>query len=231
MDAAEAGGLAALAGRLGPVEAMIHCLSGRSGRDPAAYRRTYVVTLRMLCEVFAPARVLFTSSTGVYPQDDGSWVDEDSPTATPDEHGSSTASVLRAAEEIVLAGGGTVARLAGIYGPGRTRFLDWALGDRPEPPGPPLGWLNLIHRDDAARALFHLGAVQPSPGIFNVTDGSPARRLDLANALRRVRGLPAWPVPEGPQEGPGLNKRIANTRLCATGWTPQFPSLAAFAGS
>ena len=66
-----------------------------------------------------PGRFVFCSSTSVYGQTDGACVTEESP-ATP---GRETGCILRETEDLVLQRTGTVARLAGIYGPGRSVLL------------------------------------------------------------------------------------------------------------
>jgi nucleoside-diphosphate-sugar epimerase len=100
------------------MDAVVHCASsGRGGAD--AYRRVYLEGLRNLSEILAPRLLIFTSSTSVYAQTDGAWVTEESE-AAPDRE---TGRVLREAEDFLLERRGAVARLAGIYGPGRSVLL------------------------------------------------------------------------------------------------------------
>ena len=91
--------------------------SGRGGAE--RYREVYLEGAKNLTAVFPDGRLLYTGSTSVYAQVDGRWVDEMSE-AQPDRE---TGKVLRETEEVVLAAGGTVARIAGIYGPGRAVLL------------------------------------------------------------------------------------------------------------
>src|SRR5690606_24982960 len=98
-------------------------------------------------------RVLFASSTAVYGQDDGSWVDETSPT----EPRRFTGRCLLEAEAL-LAGSGlgfSNVRFAGIYGPGRGRLLSQVL-DGSAVFGSEPHITNRIHRDDCAGFLQHL---------------------------------------------------------------------------
>lgn len=106
----------------------------------------------------------------MYPQTDGSTVDESSD-ANPDKE---TGHLLRETEEVVLAGKGIVVRLAGIYGPGRSFVLRNLLEGRAAiEGGDGQGrMLNQIHRDDAASAVVHLLG-QPGGGVFNVVDDAP----------------------------------------------------------
>ena len=194
-------------------DVLVHCLSGHTGRDAEAYKITYVRTLENLIAVLRPGFVVFTGSTSVNPQKDGSLVDETSPTG-----GSPTGDVLLEAEKIALEAGGAVVRLGGIYGPGRSRFIDSARSGEMPMFGDLGACINFIHRDDAASALFHVGSHQ-LPGIFNAIDNTPARRDDLAAAIRE-----GTPVPESPAL-PCSGKRVSNTKLRSTGWSPRFPSI------
>jgi nucleoside-diphosphate-sugar epimerase len=192
---------------------LIHCLSGKQGRDADAYRVVYCETLRNLIDVLAPKFTAFTSSTSVYPQNDASEVDENSPVG-----GTPTGDVLLAAEQIALDTSGATVRLGGIYGPGRARFIESARANEPLPFGSPDAFINLIHRDDAARALFHVGSHR-LPGVFNAVDDHPARRADLAESIRTGRPL-ATAMPDA-----SAGKRVKNSKLRSAGWSPRYPSV------
>src|ERR1043166_6173175 len=86
-DISDAGALRVIAARFGGApDAVIHCASsGRGGAD--AYRSVYLEGARNLLDAFAPARLLFTSSTSVYAQTDGAIVTEESPRAPPADTG------------------------------------------------------------------------------------------------------------------------------------------------
>ena len=193
-------------------DVLVHCLSGKEGRNADAYRVVYRDTLRNLIEVLAPHFVVFTGSTSVYPQNDAGEVDESSSVG-----GTPTADALLEAEKIALNAGGAVVRLGGIYGPGRTRFIDSARSGDLSSFGSSEAFINFIHRDDAARALFHVGS-NCLPGVFNAVDDHPTRRTDLADSIRT-----GSPLPEARQ--PASGKRVRNAKLRATGWTPRYPSL------
>ncbi|MEI8340265.1 MAG: NAD-dependent epimerase/dehydratase family protein, partial [Verrucomicrobiota bacterium] len=110
-DLTQRGDLEAL--RLPGFDAVIDCVSAGAS-DTEEYRRVYFEGANNLIEVLKPERLLFTSSSSVYGQDDGSRVSEESP-ALPE---TGTGLVLRSTEELVLAHGGMVTRFTGIYGPG-----------------------------------------------------------------------------------------------------------------
>ena len=101
---------------------------------------------------FLNARFFFTSSTSVYAQTDGSWVDESS-LAEPTRE---TGKILRETEEIVLRAGGIVARVAGIYGPGRSFLLRKFLAGEAVIDRERDRFLNQVHRDDIASAMLLL---------------------------------------------------------------------------
>jgi len=193
-------------------DVLIHCLSGREGRNAEAYRVVYRDTLRNLIDVLAPHFVVFTGSTSVYPQNDAGEVDESSPVG-----GTPTADALLEAEKIALGTGGAVVRLGGIYGPGRTRFIDSARSGDLGAFGSSDALINFIHRDDAARALFHVGSKHLA-GVFNAVDDHPTRRIDLAESIRTGSPLPA-------AQQAGTGKRVRNAKLRSAGWEPRYSSL------
>ena len=209
---------------------IVHCAaSGRGGAE--AYQRVYVDGCHHLTTTFPGIPLLFTSSTSVYAQIDGSIVTETSP-AIPDRE---TGSLLLEAEQITLSAGGIVARLSGIYGPGRSVLLKKFFGGTAVIEEDGRRFLNQIHRDDAARAIFHLAASQPPPRgeIFNLSDSTPLTQLGCYQQLGTLFNLPLPPT--GPRD---LNrkrgwthKQVSSEKLRQTGWQPQFPSFIAAAES
>lgn len=202
-------------------DAIVHCAaSGRGGAD--AYQRVYVDGCRNLVACFPGVPVLFTSSSSVYGQTDGSEVTEESP-ALPDRE---TGRLLLEAERITLDAGGIVARLSGIYGPGRSVILKKFLTGEAviEEDGRRL--INQIHRDDAARAVFHLVTGGISGGVFNVSDSTPVSQIDCYRSMSEMFARPLPPAgPRDPNRKRGwTHKRVSNAKLRATGWEPKYPS-------
>jgi len=203
-------------------DAVVHCAaSGRGGAE--AYQRVYVDGCRHLLHRYRDRPLLFTSSTSVYHQTDGSVVTESSPTE-PDRE---TGKLLLAAESLVLGAHGIVARLAGIYGPGRSVILrKFLVGEAViEEDGRRL--LNQIHRDDAARAVFHLLNHPAARGrCFNVCDSQPLAQLDCYRALAAHFGksLPPSGSRDLNRKRGWTHKHVSNAALIATGWSPEFPS-------
>lgn len=200
-----------------PPDVLIHCLSGHGGRDAETYRVTYVETLRNLLSVLRPSFCVFTGSTSVYPQNDGSIVTEESRTG-----GTPTGDVLLEAERLALDADGAVVRLGGIYGPGRTRFIEAARTGQPTA-GDPDGFINFIHRDDAASALHHIARLRLG-GVWNAVDDRPVRRAELAEAIRSNSPLPDVAAVYD-RRIPSTGKRVRNTKLRAAGWIPRYPTV------
>jgi len=205
---------------LGSFDAVVHCASsGRGGAEQ--YGRVYLEGSRNLNAVFAPAPLLFTSSTSVYAQTDGGWVTEES-AAEPDRE---TGRLLRETEDLVIAHSGIVARLAGIYGPGRSVLLRKFFDGTAMIEGDGAKWINQVHRDDIALALVQL-ITTGARGIFNVNDDCPLSQREVYTwlAQRFDRPLPpSGPVDTNRKRG-WTNKRVSNARLRALGWVPRFPS-------
>ena len=199
------------------ITTLVYCLSP-AGPGLAEYERVYVGGLRNLLAALAPVRprVLFISSTAVYPEDTGRLVDETSDCQPSVGKGR----VLRAAEAIALAAhpDSLVLRLGGIYGPGRERLLRMARGQAELPPDAArIG--NRIQVEDAARAACHLlrGGQR---GVFNGVDDRPASTLEVVAWIAAQLGRPATPVPAGDRP---TGKAVSNARLRATGFVPEYP--------
>ena len=194
------------------------------GPDDAAYRAAYVDGPRNLLEALASQqanvrRLFFTSSTGVYAQTNGEWVDETSPT-NPESH---TGRRLLEGELMVSEGSlpSTVVRLSGIYGPGRTRSTRRAL-DMPADDGPRI-YTNRIHRDDCAGVLRHLMLLPEPSSLYLATDHEPTDRRTVTEWLSTRLGRP---LPEAsPTSGRRrTNKRCNNARLLASGYEFRYPT-------
>jgi nucleoside-diphosphate-sugar epimerase len=202
-------------------DAVIDCASsGGSGAE--SYREVYLEGARNLLAVLHAPRFIFTSSTSVYAQRDGEWVDEESVAEPAHE----TGKILREAEELVRQNGGTIARLAGIYGPGRSALLrKFLAGDAQLEPG---RILNHAHRDDIAAALLRL-ATASAGGIFNVADDEPIAQSDACAWLAAKLNRPLPPIATEPatRKRGASNKRVSNRKLRSLGWAPRFPNFAA----
>lgn len=203
------------------------------GGDEAAYRAAYLEGPRHLLEALADRpvrRVLFTSSTGVYAQRDGEWVDEDSETAP----GHFSGRLLLEGEGIFAASRipSVVLRLGGIYGPGRTRLIDQVRTGRATiRRGGPI-FTNRIHRDDCAGALAHLAFLPTPQPLYVGVDREPAEEGAVLRWLAARLGAPppagAGPEPEAEVEAEARrgrsNKRCRSDRLVRSGYRFRHPS-------
>ena len=207
----------------GAFDAVIHCASSRGG-NPEAYRQIYLNGARHLLERFPRARILFTSSTSVYAQRGGSWVTEESETNPLRE----TSRILLEVEKLILGKGGIVARLAAIYGPGRSALLSKFLNGTATIDPNNDRFVNQVHRDDIASALSLLlnREAQTSPQIYNVVDDQPLLQSECFGWLSRRmnRSLPPMRKSEEPRKRGDSNKRVSNAKLHQLGWTLDYPT-------
>lgn len=191
-------------------------------RDAAAYRALYVDGIERLAAALAGrvGRWFFVSSTSVYGQCHGEWVDEDSVT----EPATATARCLLAAEQRLAESGApaTTVRFSGIYGPGRERLLRQIAAGEPVQYDPPL-YTNRIHRDDCVGVLelLHRRALQGATLAprYLASDDCPAPLGTVARGLANALGVP--PPPPGPGNGE-QNKRCGNERIRALGYRFRF---------
>ncbi|WP_427133553.1 SDR family oxidoreductase [Pseudarthrobacter sp. S9] len=217
-----------------------------------AYRAAYVDGLANVLDAVeaarerdgvVPRRVLFVSSTAVYGDAGGGWVDE-STTPAP---GGFSGRIIHEAEELLysrLRGTGitpVVLRLGGIYGPGRTRLIDQVRGGTAVGPHES-HFTNRIHRDDAAAAIVHLCTMDADPWpLYLGVDNDPAELGEVLGFLAAELGLPQPPSEASkssagsgsrgePSRGSrgepsrGGNKRCSNALLRSTGFAFHFPS-------
>jgi nucleoside-diphosphate-sugar epimerase len=214
-------------------------LVSSAGGGLEGYKRSYIEGNRSIREWAAGRRVgrfLYTSATSVYPQSDGRWVTEaDVPEV---EALSPSGALLRQSEEETLAadcfGSRIVARLAGIYGPGRHLYLNRLKDGAASIPGDGTAWLNLIHLKDIVTALMTLLECPrlDEAEVFNVVDDRPSRKQEIVDWLAAELGMepiPFDPTLQGRRSSrrmspAGLpNRRVRNERLKRmTGWAPAF---------
>lgn len=211
----------------GPLDYLVYCVAA-SQPDEAGYRAAYVEGLRHVLGWLAergqtPRRLLFVSSSGVYGQRDGEWIDETSPA----EAESFSGSVMLEAERIAQDSGipATLVRLTGIYGPGREWLLKQVRMGYRVVSEPPL-YANRIHVDDCAGLLAHLlkaeaGGVALQDCYIGVDD-APAPLHEVVGWLREQMGVTEW-AEESTVRRSG-SKRCSNARARALGWVPRYPS-------
>ena len=213
-----------VAERPGTFDAVVHCASSRGG-GLQSYRQIYLNGARNLLDRFVGTKMLFTSSTSVYAQRDGSWVTEESETKPARE----TGRVLLEAEKIVLGRDGTVARLSGIYGPGRSALLSKFLAGTAIIDPENDRFVNQVHRDDIASALFLLVSGEwQERQIYNVVDNQPMLQSDCYRWLAQRLNRPLPPIRELTEQRKrgDTNKRVSNAKLRSHSWVPQYHTFA-----
>lgn len=207
-------------------DAVIHCASSGGG-GAEAYRAIYFEGARNLAAAFPRSLLLFTSSTSVYAQTSGEWVTEQSPAEPTRE----TGKILRAVEDLILKRGGLVARLAGIYGPGRSALLRKFLAGEAVIDAGSDRFINQVHRDDIASALFLLISrereiEETEPRIYNVSDNHPITQRECYQWLAARLQRPMPPTSSAPRESKrgNSNKRVSSEKLQQVGWSPRYPT-------
>lgn len=203
-------------------------LVAATGYSDAAYRAAYLEgvsnAMAALGQSGGVQRFFFASSTSVYGQWDGAWVDEAAP-AEPD--GFAGRRLLEG--ERTLANGpfpATVVRFGGIYGPGRRRLIERVRSGKPCIDDPPQ-YTNRIHRDDCAGALRHLMGLKAPESLYLGVDCEPAAECQVMTWLAHTLGVaspprvPAKTAEVSPQRG---NKRCRNARLQASAYRFKYPT-------
>ncbi len=221
IDLADAAALAKLPAE---VDQLVYAV-GADGRSDEAYERAYVRGLAGVLGRVQAGRVLFTSSTAVYGQDDGALVDE-----TSEAKAEGTARFLRAGEALVQALGerGVVLRLAGIYGPGRERLVRMVAEGSARLGSGVVG--NRIHRDDCVGAIAHLLALPAPRPVYVGVDRAPVLLDEVYRWVAAELGLPPPPAGEldaRARDGAGRRgggKRCVSDRLLASGYVFRHPS-------
>ena len=216
----------------GPFEWVVNTVSaGRTGAE--AYCETYLEGTRNLItwlQNAPPLAFVYTSSSGVYGQNDGSIVDENSPV----EPENDTGQILVATERLLLEAAreqalpAAILRVAGIYGPDRGYWLRQFLQGQAVLEGQGLRWLNMIHRDDVAGCIIAALKSGRAGEIYNAADDEPVTQRALFEWLARTLGKPM--PPEAPENSSQrmravTNKRVSNRKLKAElGYQFEFPT-------
>ena len=217
------------------VDALVFAASS-GGRGAAAAERVYVEGLRTAIEAFGsrespPEQLVYTSSTGVYGDHDGAFVDEDTPLDPTTEKTRILVAAERIARELAPEYGidGGVARFAGLYGPDRYRLERYLEGPVTE------GYLNMIHREDAAGIVrFMLESTDSE--LLVAVDDEPVDKWTFADWLADECGVdsPAKRTTAERLDDEGLSeaarrriltsKRCSNDRVRELGYKFRYPT-------
>ncbi|MFN8005515.1 MAG: SDR family oxidoreductase [Terriglobia bacterium] len=196
----------------------------------SSYQATYVEGIRNILHVLEQQKIqprygFFTSSTAVYAQQSGEWIDEDSPA----ESSHFTGARLLEAEQLLKTSPfpWTVVRLSGIYGPGRTRLLEEVRQGKFTPTGAFSSYTNRIHLEDCAGVLHHLMHMDSLRELYIGSDDEPAQLCDVVDWLAQklnVAPIPRTNIRLAPENRFRTNKRCRNSRLVAAGYQFRFPT-------
>jgi nucleoside-diphosphate-sugar epimerase len=219
---------------------VVNCVAS-SGGSAEEYRRLYLEGSRNLLEWLSaspPQKFVYTSSTSVYGQTDGSVVTEASPT----EPAAETAKILVQTENVLLNAAGTkctvpltpalspsegaregksfpavILRVAGIYGPDRGYWFRQFLRGEATIENQGERILNMIHRDDVVGAIMAALKNGPPGEIYNAVDDEPVNQLPFFEWLSKKLGkpLPRFSSEEknGARKRGLTNKKVLNARL------------------
>ena len=211
---------------------VVNCVA--AGGDAENYRQVYLQGTRNLIEWLAPSppkKFVYTSSTSVYGQTDGSQVKESSPTEPLVE----TVKILLETEKVLLAAmaerkfPAVILRVAGIYGPDRGHWFKQFLKNEARMEGDGSRFLNMIHRDDLIGCIITALKNGRSGEIYNAVDDEPVSQLHFFQWLAQSLDKPLPPFEPAavaqarsgaPRENPAenrkrgvTNKRVLNRRL------------------
>ncbi|EMA17360.1 MULTISPECIES: SDR family oxidoreductase [Haloarcula] len=207
------------------------------GRGAEAAREVYVEGLRTAIDHFwsradPPERLVYTSSTGVYGDHDGAWVDEETALDPQTEKTEVLAEAERVARErpVEHGGHGAVARFAGLYGPERYRLERYLEGPVTA------GYLNMVHRADATGAVRHLLTEDHREEVVLVVDDEPVEKWAFADWLAEQCDVPFPPkqttaerladdsLSETAKRRIQTSKRCSNDRLRELGYEFEYPT-------
>lgn len=219
----------------GPVDFILNCVSAGGGGGPG-YVRAYIEGMHALLHYCAggfSGRLVYTSSTGVYPFTDGEIVTED----TDFKPESETSEILYEAEGFLRKAGPegwTILRLAGIYGPNRHYLLNQIVSGETEIAGESGAYLNLIRVEDICAAIWSIWMADSTAlnTTYNVADNQPAPKREVVEWLAKQIGksVPTFNPDKSIRRrhlpnGKLPNRIISNAKLkMATGWEPKFPT-------
>jgi nucleoside-diphosphate-sugar epimerase len=200
---------------------VVNCAASGGG-GPEEYRQLYLRGNQNLIEWLAaapPKKFIYTSSTGVYGQNDGSLIKESSPT----EPATETAQVLVATEKLLLDAAqqrkfpAVILRVAGIYGPERGHLLKQYLKNEARLEGRGERHLNMIHRDDLIGVIIAALKSGRAGEIYNAVDDEPVSQFHffewLAGTLDKPLPLSVPADSDAARKRGVTNKKVSNRKL------------------
>lgn len=201
---------------------IVYAVSAGHDTSVATYRAVYVEAQRRLIAHFSgeglkPAKWIYTGSTSVYGQTDGSVVKESSPT----QPLSDTGPVLLEAESVLATAAragfpAVILRVAGIYGPDRVPLFERFLHNEVRIAGRGIRSLNMIHRDDVVGTVLSALRSARAGETYNVVDQEPVTEIHFYTWMAETLGK--WVPSTVPDPAPGTvpsqaDRKISNRRL------------------
>ena len=211
------------------IDVLIYSLAATSFNEQA-YRDAYVTGLNNTLNALGGRslkRCFYLSSTGVYHQNNGEWIDENCATLPTRFNGQL---VLQGEQLVRARSDGTCVRYSGIYGPGRLRMINRVAAGQATPANPEV-FTNRIHIEDCAGALAHLVRLAETDrleAVYLASDSLPATSADVEAFIAQRLGLTfdkTRPVPGGKRIAG--SKRCSNRRLLDTGYQFKYPDFRA----
>lgn len=179
-------------------------------------------------------RIVYISTSGVYGDCGGRWIDEDAPLQPISPRAKRRLDAERALAE--WGGDHVILRVPGIYGPGRLP-IERLQKQLPVVRNEESPYTNRIHSDDLAEAALHAAAYGPTATAYNISDGNPTTMCDYFTRCAGLLGMPAPPQISMEEAQrvftPAMwsfmeeSKRLKNQRMIdILGFTPRYPDLA-----
>ena len=206
---------------------VVNCVA--AGGNAENYREVYLQGTRNLIDWLSPnptKKFVYTSSTSVYAQNDGSQVKESSPT----EPLAETSKILVETEKVLLEASlgarglpphpkfpAVILRVAGIYGPDRGHWFKQFMSDAAHLEGDGSRCLNMIHRDDLVGCIIAALKNGRAGEIYNAADDEPVSQLHFFQWLAQAVDKPL--PPSEPENHDAVrrrgvtNKRVSNRKL------------------
>lgn len=160
-------------------------------------------------------QVIYISSTGVFGDFGGDWVDETSPTNPVRDGGKACLAAEHLLQNSRFADRATILRMAGLYGNDRVPTKG-TIAAKQWSKLSPQGYLNLIHVDDAVSATCAAAEQKLLNELLLVADSSPTLRGEYYQFLADRFGLGAIPWQDhqpDPNSRGSASKRISNKKL------------------
>jgi nucleoside-diphosphate-sugar epimerase len=206
---------------LSPLEVLIICVAPNTSND---YRSTYLELAESVVKMIAHAdrlhQIIYTSSTSVYGDFGGAWVNEESEVRPLNEN----SQILLETENCYLSISKSgvrscIFRLGEIYGPGRLIEERLKKSYHRKFPGDGSQYTNLIHLDDIVKAV-NLAIDLHLQGVYNLCNDNHISRKEFYDSLCKLHDIPLIQWDDQMMSPHGGNKRVDNQKIKNLGFIP-----------